>query len=383
MAGALAVLAALAVLTALTPGAPAATLQVGPALSLPQALRQAVDGDEIDIPAGDYRGQVGVILQQRLTLRGVGGRPVLHADGRSAEGKAILVVRNGVVRIENLEFRGARVPDRNGAGIRFEGGRLEVLRCAFFDNENGILTAPGEQAELSVEDSEFGAAPAGTPLPHLIYVGRIGRFTLRGSQVGGGQQGHLVKSRALRNHILYNRLVDGPGGHAAYELEFPNGGLAWVVGNVIAQSAGTSNPAIVSFLAEGRSDEREQGLFMAHNTLVSESLTPALFVVVRDGARVVEKQFVNNLSVGLGLGELALADVTRGNFAIAGGLLRDPAAGDFGLGAHSLLRGRGVEPGMVHGESLRLAAEFMPPAGTRPLAPSAAPARWSPGAVQD
>ena len=44
-------------------------------------------------------------------------------------------------RIENIEFRGVRVADRNGAGIRFETGRLHVLRCAFFDNENGLLAA--------------------------------------------------------------------------------------------------------------------------------------------------------------------------------------------------------------------------------------------------
>ena len=367
-------------LAGLAAWAPAATLTVGPDLSLPQALRQAADGDEIDIPAGDYRGQVGVILQKRLTLRGVGGRPVLNADGRSAEGKAILVVRDGEVRIENLEFRGARVADRNGAGIRFEGGRLHVLRCAFFDNENGILTAPGDSAELSVEDSEFGAAPAGTPLPHLIYVGRIAHFTLRGSQVGGGQQGHLVKSRARRNHILYNRLVDGSAGHAAYELEFPNGGLAWVVGNVIAQGAGTSNPAVVSFLAEGRSDAREQGLFMAHNTLVSEGPRPAQFVAVRDGGQAVERHFFNNLSVGPGVVEPVLADATSGNFAVAAGALRDPAAGDFSLATHSRLRGRGVEAGTAQGESLRPGAEFTLPAGTRALA---LPARLSPGAVQD
>jgi hypothetical protein len=371
---------AAAALSVWAAAASAATLFVGPDLPLPQALRQAADGDEIDIPAGDYRGQVGVILQRRLTLRGVGGRPVLHADGRSAEGKAILVVRDGDVRIENLEFRGARVPDRNGAGIRFEGGRLQVLRCAFFDNENGILTGGSDRAELVVEDSEFGAAPAGTPLPHLMYVGRIAHFTLRGSRVGGGQQGHLVKSRALRNHVLFNRLVDGLEGHAAYELEFPNGGLAWVIGNVIAQSAGTSNPAVVSFLAEGRSDAREHGLFMAHNTLVSEGSRPAQFVAVREGGVAVPRQFFNNLSVGVGVADAVLADAARGNFAVAAGALRDAAAGDFGLSAPSPLRGRGVEPGSAHGESLRLTAEFTPPAGTHVLA---APARWSPGALQD
>jgi hypothetical protein len=55
---------------------------------------------------------------------------VLLAAGHSAEDKAILVVRNGEVRIENIEFRGTRVPDGNGAGIRFERGRCGCKTAA-------------------------------------------------------------------------------------------------------------------------------------------------------------------------------------------------------------------------------------------------------------
>ena len=235
-------------------GAQAAILTVAPGQGLAQALSKAVDGDVVEIAAGEYRGEVGTIWQKRLTLRGVGGRPVLHAEGRSAQGKAILVIIDGDIRIENVEFRGARVGDRNGAGIRFEKGRLLVKSCAFIDNENGILTANDINAELTVEDSEFSQAPADTPLPHLLYVGHIGRVTVSGSRFSGGREGHLIKSRARESVVRYNRLVDGAGGQAAYELDFPKGGLVWVVGNVIGQSATTTNPAIVSFGAEGYND---------------------------------------------------------------------------------------------------------------------------------
>ena len=46
-------------------------------------------------------------------------------DGRSGEDKAIWVVRGGNVRIENIEFRGARAADGKGAAIRFEKGLLK------------------------------------------------------------------------------------------------------------------------------------------------------------------------------------------------------------------------------------------------------------------
>jgi hypothetical protein len=277
----------------------AATISVSPGSGLAAALAQAVDGDTIEISAGTYRGEVGVVTQKRLTLRGVGGRPVLLADGRSAEGKAILVLRGGDIRIENIEFRGARVADRNGAGIRFERGRLQVLRCAFVDNENGILTANFGDAELTISDSDFSAAPADTPLPHLLYVGHIAKLTVTDSRFSGGRDGHLLKSRARVSDIRNSRFVDGPGGQAAYELEFPNGGRVTVVGNVIGQSAGTSNPTIVSFGTEGY-DDRALALVFTDNTVINEAPRPATFLRVREAARPFEQRLSNNRFYGLG-----------------------------------------------------------------------------------
>jgi hypothetical protein len=175
----------------------AATLTVGAGAefsTLAQAVRQARDGDTIDVRSGEYRGDVAVIAQRQLTIRGLGRRPVFVAEGRHAEGKAILVVRDGDILIENIEFRGARVPDGNGAGIRFERGKLQVRRCAFFDNQNGLLTANFEDAELSIEDSEFGQAPpVEGKLHHLLYVGRIASLKVRGSRFHQGHIGHLLK----------------------------------------------------------------------------------------------------------------------------------------------------------------------------------------------
>src|SRR5574337_1778011 len=121
------------------PAAQAATLHVGPGglATIAEAARLAGDGDVVEIAAGTYRRDVAVWLQRRLTLRGVGGQPELVADGEDAEGKAIWVIRNGDFTVENIAFRGARVPAGNGAGIRFEKGLLTVRNCRFEDNEMG------------------------------------------------------------------------------------------------------------------------------------------------------------------------------------------------------------------------------------------------------
>ena len=347
------------------------TIVVGPqesVRSIQEAARIARDGDTIEIRSGEYRQQAVVWTQARLTIRGVGKRPRLIADGDHAEGKALWVVRNANMLIENLEFRGARVANGNGAGIRFEKGHLKVVRCAFFDNEMGILTSNFADAVLEVEDSEFGEAPrhAGA-LHHLLYVGTIARLSVKGSRFQQGFRGHLLKSRARESAILYNLLVDGPDGRASYELEFPNGGLAWVIGNVIGQSDTTDNPELVSYGAEGQ-HWPDNALYLAHNTLLDSLLAGHYLRVWTDRMPPeTEVWAVNNLLVGRGVFAPQARGRFEGNRSIDRSLLVDVDGLPFRLPNNSPLRGTATSPGFVRERSLAPSAEFKLPAGTRPL----------------
>ena len=360
-----------------------ATMIVGPGekiTSLSEAARQARDGEVIEIRPGTYRGQPAVWTQDKLIIRGAAERPVMLADGKSAEGKAIWVVRGGRVQIENVEFRGARVPSLNGAGIRFEKGHLVVRNSAFFDNEMGILTANHADMSLEVVDSEFGDAPhTQGDLHHLLYVGAIARFSLRGSRFANGYLGHLVKSRARENHILYNMLVDGAGGKSSYELEFPNGGVAYVIGNTIGQSAGTDNPKMLSFGAEG-GRWPENALYMAHNTLINDFHAGSFVHVWSDKlAGDVDVWLLNNLMVGNG--ELFRPAQGRfdGNRAVGRGELIEQGGVPVRLTTSSLLRGAVRPPGEANEVALLPSAEFTFPVGTRPLRVGS---RLAPGAFQ-
>lgn len=189
--------------------------------------------------------------------------------------KAISVIRNGDFRIENIEFRGIRGAHGNGAGIRFERGRLTVRGCAFVDSQTGIVTSNSHDAELTIENSRFAQAPhQAHSLPHLLYAGRIGHLAISGSRFEGGYRGHLIKSRARRSEIRYNLIYDGPGGESSYEIDLPNGGIAHVVGNVVGQSANTQNAAVIAYGSEG-DVWPENALLLAHNTLVSDHLPGA------------------------------------------------------------------------------------------------------------
>jgi hypothetical protein len=192
-----------------------------------------------------------------------------------------------------------------------------------------------------------------------------------------------VKSRAALNHVAYNRLMDGAAGKAAYELEFPNGGLAYVVGNVIGQSAHTSNPVVLSFGAEGaRVDAREHGLFVAHNTFINDGLRPAWFVRVHADklAAPVARVTQNNLFVGLGISDVQWTDIGQGNYVLARWALLDADVGFYGLSDNSVVRGRAVAAANPGGETLAPQAQFSAPVGTRALDKARA---LSPGALQD
>jgi hypothetical protein len=371
------------------PAARAADILVSPpgfGTGFVEALARAQDGDVIEVLPGEYKGVVAVVTHRKLTIRGSGlpggTRPVFIADGKSAEGKAILVVREGDITIENIEFRGARVSDGNGAGIRFEKGRLKVERCRFVDNQNGILTANFNDAELEIFDSEFMQAPRQQgALPHLLYAGRIAKLTVQGSRFRDGFEGHLIKSRARQNIIAYNMLRDGSTGEASYEVDLPVGGEALLVGNVIGQSPNSQNPVLVSYGAEGSVWEKNT-LVLAHNTLIAEGWLPAWFVRVhRDRVPTLEPPlFVNNLVIGAGVFRLGASGEFTGNWPATLGMLLDVTTGGFELPPDSWLRGRGVDPRSINGRDLAPRFEFEWPVGTRAL--STDRERWSPGAYQ-
>lgn len=360
-----------------------ATMVVGPGekvATITEAAALAKDGDVIDIRSGDYRRQPAVWTQNNLLIRGVGQRPVMIADGASAEGKAIWVVRGGAIRIENIEFRGARVPDGNGAGIRFEKGNLTLRRCAFFDNEMGLLTANSADLTLDIADSEFGSAPRHQgQLHHLLYVGAIGKFTLTGSRLWQGYLGHLVKSRARENHVLYNMLVDGAEGRASYELEFPNGGVAYVVGNAIGQSAASDNPAVVAYGAEGQR-WGDNALYLVHNTLTNDGANAYFLKTWPEKLPAsTEVWAINNLTVGHGSWSAPAEGRFEGNLTVTQGELIAVGGVPLRLTNQSPLRGAVRLPGSVRGNELAPTAEFVFPAGKRPII---LPNALAPGAFQ-
>jgi hypothetical protein len=247
----------------------AAVWKVGPGRThtAPSKVAALVaDGDTVDIDAGTYAGEASVWSRHRLLLRGRGGYANLVAPATIPNQKAIWVLAGNAIVVDSIEFSQAKVPDRNGAGIRAEGTDLTVRRSWFHDNENGIL---GGKGHVRVEDSRFERNGYGDGLSHNLYIANCDTFTLVRSWSRLAKVGHEVKSRAKVNVIVGNWIGNEAEGNASYEIDLPNGGTSLVSGNMIQQGPKTENSTMVSYGAEGLGSSNNV-LVLSHNTLVND-----------------------------------------------------------------------------------------------------------------
>ncbi|MBL8383585.1 MAG: hypothetical protein JNM90_10935, partial [Burkholderiales bacterium] len=188
------------------------------------------------------------------------------------------------------------------------------------------------------------------------------RLKVTGSHFHNANVGHLLKSRAAESHIRYNRL--GDGGKASYELEFPNGGVAVVVGNIIQQGRETENPVMVSFGAEGY-PWPVNALYLTHNTMIDNLESGGVPLWVAPGSRKVFA--ANNVVVGTLRLEAAGDGTFIDNPTAERGDFVNAEAGDFRPRAGSRLDVPARWLDQDAALSLRPRREYRAPRGTRVL----------------
>jgi len=358
----------------------AATLSVGPGKTYPtpcRAFAAAKAGDLIEIAGNTtYSGDVCAIYPSNLTIRGVNGRPRIDAAGKNALGKGTWVVVGNNIVIENVEMFGARVPDKNGAALRLEGTNF-TLRLGFLhDNENGILTGANANSNIVIEYREFGHNGYGTGYPHNLHIGNVASLTFRYNFSHDAHVGHNLKSRARVNMIAYNRFSStAPGqagttasGQPSYEIDLPNAGTAYVIGNVIQQPASNQNPALLAYGEEGASNPGHD-LYVVNNTFLNDDSSRGTFVMV--GAGVTKPVLLqNNIFGGTGTLTNQVGAIEKTNYrSIAPGFV-DRANYDLRPTSNALVIGAASTPGYAaSGVSLRPGAVYRHRASgvTRPV----------------
>ncbi len=218
----------LAFALAMTPClASAKTLQVGPDKEFKQpsdAIKVADDGDTVMIDAGEYF-DCAIVEANNLTIEGAGADGSTILTDKMCGGKALLVTVGDNITVRNMTLTRARVPDKNGAGIRAEGANLIVEKVKFINNQNGILAGERHDGTTIIRDSDFVRNGICDPAcAHGIYIGMSKLLRIENSRFSETRQGHHIKSRAARTEIIGCTISDGPNGTASYLIELPNGG---------------------------------------------------------------------------------------------------------------------------------------------------------------
>lgn len=366
------------------PVLPAATMMVGPGepvSSLVEAARLAKDGEVIELRPGTYAGPTVVWTQDRLILRGVKGeRPVIAAEGTGRRASATWIVRGGRVRIENLEFRGAAGLRNNGVGVRLERGELIVQNCRFTGHDTALNTSDAPGLTLTLLDSELGdVSGEGGAQPPLLEVGQIERLEVRGSRFHHGARGSLIASRARESWLRYNFVADGEAGRMSRVLEFSEGGVVYLIGNVITANAAAVHPALIAY-GGGRQRWPLNALYLSHNTLVNDAASGDFLGGV--GERVlegVEVWAINNLLVGHGNFYPTAFGRFEGNRRATRSDLVHVLGVPARLTSFSSLRGTVRVPGKAGDVSLLPDAEYKVPVGTQRVHMGSA---LAPGAFQ-
>jgi len=377
---------------ALAVSARATTWHVGPAqiYKTPCSLDNAgvlADGDTIMIdyspstgPGVGYYDDTCNWTKNSLTLIGLpdpsGARPVLNTAGLTDKNntghisgrKAIWVISGNDTVIENMEFENAKVSNddgANGAGIRMQGGNLTILNCYFHDNQDGILGGAGP-GNVVIKYSEFAhngvsdkSLSEGYGFTHNLYIGNCASLLFAFNYTHDANIGHLLKSRAAVNYILYNRIT-GENGTDSYEIDLPNGGTSYVIGNLIQQGPNTGNSTILSYLEEGINPNNPgHDLYVVNNTVVNQ-YSDGTFVFAKSPAAPALLQ--NNILDGPGTITNQSNAIFMTNFTGGEPMLADIDNYDYHLLQGSPAIDAGSQPTSVNDFSLAPKYEYVHPA---------------------
>ncbi|MEO0879974.1 MAG: right-handed parallel beta-helix repeat-containing protein, partial [Pseudomonadota bacterium] len=210
------------------------------------AIARAKNNVEITIPPGRY--DIGEVkLRKSVTLVGDGPPEdiILYASRPVAKGLLNPLPRVSLT-VRNITFRGARSPDKNGAGIRHDGADLVVENCRFVENENGILFTGDDFSAVRIANSHFLRNGHGDGYSHGIYIVRGKSLVVEQSRFEGTKIGHHVKSLADATTIdgVY---FDDADGRTSYAVDASKGGTLMITNSTFIQAADADNHTIINY----------------------------------------------------------------------------------------------------------------------------------------
>jgi hypothetical protein len=188
--------------------------------------------------------------------------------GGACEDKAAFVLRGRRSTVDGVVFRGIRVPDGNGAGIRTEMGDLTVRNSMFLDSQEGILGGQPSGQRIVIDRSTFAGLGQCDETPdcaHSIYLANQGKVTITRSRFERGTGGHYVKLRVPTVEIVDNSFDDTAGQKTNYMIDLPEGATGLIARNTFVQGRNKENWSGLIVVAAEAKTYRSAGLRVEDN----------------------------------------------------------------------------------------------------------------------
>ncbi|WP_242095293.1 right-handed parallel beta-helix repeat-containing protein [Sphingomonas sp. CROZ-RG-20F-R02-07] len=189
-------------------------------------------------------------------------------DGAPCEGKAVLVLRGQGSTVDGLVFRGIRVADGNGAGVRTEMGDLTITNAMFLDSQEGVLGGEPTAQHIAIDRSTFSGLGQCDETPdcaHSIYLANRGSVSITHSRFERGRGGHYVKLRVPNVSITDNSFDDTGGRKTNYMIDLPEGATGLIAGNVFVQGRNKENHSGLIVVSAEAKTYRSTGLRIENN----------------------------------------------------------------------------------------------------------------------
>ncbi|MGE0479411.1 MAG: right-handed parallel beta-helix repeat-containing protein [Phycisphaerae bacterium] len=219
------------------------------------ALDAAIDGDEVVVAPGAYRGAGNrelTLRGKRIVLRGGGASPAHTVIDAEHQTWALRVDEGEPpgTRIENVTFT-SPLADANGGGVRIGGASTPVFERCVFQGASGLAFQLTAGAQVKVRDSSFldnlggsagGAVGAGFGNHRILRGLLLDRCMFRGNtaQYGGALYSPSNVTLRVRNCLFVGNSAEMGGAIYAALDGFPELVIAGstFVGNAAAEAGG-------------------------------------------------------------------------------------------------------------------------------------------------
>ena len=230
--------------------------------SLEEAAKRLRDGSLLEIGEGVYST---AMVTKANDIRIIGRGHVVF-DKAVAQGKGTFVINGDGTTIENIECRNVNVGDGNGSCVRLQGKDLNLEHVYFHSSQQGLLTGR-DPGHVSIRHSFFERLGHGGQA-HGVYQGGGSLAIDRSYFLGSKNEGHEVKSRALRTTITRSVIASLTGDDSRL-IDISNGGIVSITDNTLQQGPNSENWDLIGFALEKRR-HKENALTVKRNVIIME-----------------------------------------------------------------------------------------------------------------